>query len=260
MIDSRRRALLYVPLLLAAVPVSAQDVDCSSPPESDLGDAADMAMCGPDERVRPVPVPQSAEPATTAGEPGQADAIDETPFAAAPSLTIPKLTPVTIEIVGELGSKLSKSGDRFPIRLAAPIIIDGVEVVPAGAQGEGEVIHAKKAGALGAGGELVLAARYVMVGGRQLKLRSFKWQEEGEAKDKVNTVNAIAVGSAAAVPLLAFAGFFIKGGQITIPPRTLAVAKTAEDFMPAAEVGMDAGETGSDAPPEAVPGDNDQND
>ncbi|MET0587174.1 MAG: hypothetical protein ABWZ75_01520 [Novosphingobium sp.] len=71
----------------------------------------------------------------------------------------PALTPVSIQILAALGSKVSKSGDTFPIRLAAPVIVDGTVAIPAGAEGMGEVVHAKKGGGIGAAGELVLAAR-----------------------------------------------------------------------------------------------------
>ena len=71
------------------------------------------------------------------------------------------LTPIHIEILADLGSATSHSLDPFPIRLADPIIVDGVEVVAAGSDGQGEVVHAKKSGGSGTPGELVLAARWI---------------------------------------------------------------------------------------------------
>ncbi|MFD2578932.1 hypothetical protein ACFSTD_10665 [Novosphingobium colocasiae] len=59
---------------------------------------------------------------------------------------MPKLTPVTLQIDGALGSRISKTFDRFPIHLYEAIVIDGRTLVPAGASGWGEVVHAKKAG------------------------------------------------------------------------------------------------------------------
>lgn len=65
--------------------------------------------------------------------------------AALPAAIIPALTPVSLRIEQELGSKISHSGDAFRISLALPIVIEGTELVPAGVEGLGEVVHAKRA-------------------------------------------------------------------------------------------------------------------
>lgn len=143
-------------------------------------------------------------------------------------VTVPRLTPVIIEILKPLGSKVSKTGETFPIRLAAPILVDGKEVVPAGTAGMGEVIHAKRSGGMGAAGELVITARYLDVDGRQMPLRSLHWSQSGESR--VNTVNALNVASAASPLPIGLVGFFIGGGQINVAEGARAEAKTAADF------------------------------
>ncbi|MBI1178957.1 MAG: hypothetical protein GC201_00260 [Alphaproteobacteria bacterium] len=143
-------------------------------------------------------------------------------------MTVPALTPVSVEIATTLGSKISKSGDTFPIRLAAPIVVNGKQIVAAGAEGMGEVIHAKKGAGSGAPGELVLAARYVEVDGRRLRLRSLRLAPVG--RSDIGTVNAINVGGAAAGVPIGVIGFFITGGETTVPEGTVAAAKTAESF------------------------------
>jgi hypothetical protein len=115
----------------------------------------------------------------------------------------------------------------FPIRLARSIEVDGVEVVPAGVSGKGQVVHAKKGGMGGSAGELVLAARYLDYGGRRIELRGFSFVEEGDApppqgKDNVGLANLTVV----AVGVL---GLLIGGGNTTIEPGTLAVAKIRND-------------------------------
>ncbi|MBO9670665.1 MAG: hypothetical protein J7485_09130 [Sphingobium sp.] len=167
--------------------------------------------------------------------------------------TISALTPIRIEILTELGSKISKSGDTFPIRLAEPIVVDGHEMVPAGTMGMGEVVHAKKAGGSGAAGELVLAARYLDIGERHLKLRSMRLVPEGNSK--INTVNTLMVATSPTILApVALAGFFINGGQATVPQGTIAEAKIAEAFefpapakesaVPEATPPAEAGKTG----------------
>lgn len=144
-------------------------------------------------------------------------------------LSVPALTPVKLVIRTRLGSRISTSGESFPIVLAEPIVIDGVEVVPAGTEGIGEVVHAKKSGGSGAAGELILAARYLQLGERRLRLRSMHFALAGE--DATGSVNTAAIASAATVPLLGLFGFFVKGKGIDIPEGTQAMAKTAELFQ-----------------------------
>lgn len=194
--------------------------------------------------------------AETAGVSQSAAPVDEAVVASSPSATatpsedgpvVPALTPVSVELLATLGSKISKSGDRFPIRLAAPIAVAGREVVPAGIAGEGEVVHAKSSGGMGAAGELVLAARYVDWNGRRLKLRSLRLAANGDSR--VDTVNTINVASAASPLPVGLVGFFISGGQVTVAQGTIAQAKTAEDFF-SPELAV-AGETAV-APPAAA--------
>jgi hypothetical protein len=142
--------------------------------------------------------------------------------------TIPALTPVSVEILAAVGSKISKTGDSFPIRLAAPIVIDGKEAAPAGATGVGEVVHAKKSGGMGAPGELVLAARFIELGGRRLRLRSLRLVPQG--KSAINRLDGFNAASAASPIPIGLIGFFIQGGQATVAQGTIAEAKTAESF------------------------------
>lgn len=144
------------------------------------------------------------------------------------TVQIPKLTPVLVEILNPLGSATSASLQTFPIRLAAPVEVDGKVVLPAGLTGTGEVVHAKKAGGSGAPGELVLAARFLDVDGRQLRLRSMNLSRTGEGK--IRTVNDLNIAAAVTVPAVALVGFLIKGADVEVPAGSLAEAKLAQDF------------------------------
>ena len=168
-------------------------------------------------------------------EPVVAGEVMAEPVEVAPaSVTIPKLTQIVIEILDPLGSKTSKSLESYRIRLAEPIVVEGVELVPAGAEGQGEVVHAKKAGGMGAAGELVLAARWLDVGGTQMRLRSMELLEIEQGKDRTGTVNTLNVASAASPIPIGLIGFFIGGGNIEIPAGAFASAKLAADFEIAA--------------------------
>jgi hypothetical protein len=146
-----------------------------------------------------------------------------------PVLAIPALTPVEIVVDAELGSKTSTTGQMFPLHLGAAIIVDGKELVPAGTLGEGEIVHAKKAGGSGAPGELVVAARYLQLGGKRLKLRSMRIGLVG--KDAVNGVVAFNAVTAVTPLPIGIIGFAVTGRNVVYPAGTTATAKTAEGFV-----------------------------
>jgi hypothetical protein len=185
------------------------------------------SVAGSQETVPVDPVEQSTaaqdEPAAPDGSPDSAS-----------DVVIPKLTTMVIEILEPLGSKSSTSLQTYRIALREPIVIDGVELVPAGVTGLGEVVHAKKAGGMGAAGELVLAARYLDFEGRQMRLRSMVLAGPPTGKDRIGTVNAINTAGAATLLPISLIGYFIGGGNIEIPAGTLANAKLAADFTIAA--------------------------
>jgi hypothetical protein len=130
---------------------------------------------------------------------------------------------VEIEIDAALSSRSNKPGDMFPLHLAKAIEVDGHVVVPAGAVGQGEVIHAKKAGMSGSAGALILAARFIDFGGQHLRLRSMQMVKRG----KSNEGAAIALGYLGAVGSIAF---LVTGTNTDVAVGSQASAKTAEDF------------------------------
>jgi hypothetical protein len=145
---------------------------------------------------------------------------------ATPCCTLAALTEIEIEVADRVSSKTSRPGDRFAIRLADPIVIDGHVVVPAGTPGVGEVVHAAKAGGAGKAGELILAARYLELDGRRIALRSFRYGRR-QGKDKSGAVNTGNMVAAAVMPAASLIGFLVKGGEVDIPAGTLANAKLA---------------------------------
>lgn len=134
-------------------------------------------------------------------------------------LVIPALTPVKIELVEAVSSKTSVTGAMFKIALQQPISVGGVDLVPAGTPGVGEVVHAKKSGGSGAGGELVIAGRYLDFGGQRIRLRSMMVSSTG--KDQTT----LAMASAQAISFFAFA---IRGKNTDLPAGSIADAKVAE--------------------------------
>ena len=136
------------------------------------------------------------------------------------SATIASGTPVTIEIVDAITSKIAKPGDTFHIRLAQPLIVAGRIAIPAGTTGSGVVIHAAKARAGGKPGELILAARTLNLGNVSVPLRGLHLGGTGADHGDL----ALAMNIAAS-PI----GVLVSGGEKKVPGGTLGIAKIAAD-------------------------------
>ncbi|WP_373489232.1 hypothetical protein [Blastomonas sp.] len=148
---------------------------------------------------------------------------------------IPALMSVAIRITSSLDSKTATTGTCFPIALAEPILVDGVEIIPAGATGLGQVVHAAKARAGGKGGELILAARFISHNGHIVPLRSFELKKAG--KDHLDAALAASV----ALPM---AGYLFSGGNVQVAEGTVALAKVRHTVhIPRADAGQ--GDDGS---------------
>ena len=148
------------------------------------------------------------------------------PAAAAPAIIqggeahIPAKTVIEIEITQAISSKTSNFGDRFTLKLAAPVMIDGKTVLPAGLVGQGEVTHVGKTGRGGQSGELIVNARFLQCGDMQIPLGHFHRGAVG----RDNTAAAFAV--ATVVP---FGQLLVSGHDVTIPAGTTGTAQINED-------------------------------
>ncbi|KRA59815.1 hypothetical protein ASD79_09735 [Caulobacter sp. Root655] len=150
------------------------------------------------------------------------------PVAAAPTIAPQVLlagTIVELEITQSVGSKISKRGDRFGIRLVEDLRLAGVVILAAGAEGEGEVTHAAPSKMGGGGGELMLAARFLDRDGVRVPLKAFKVGASGRNNSEASLVVAMVAGPFA---------LFIHGGEVLIPSGTVANAKLAVDLAPPA--------------------------
>lgn len=145
------------------------------------------------------------------------------PTEAAPA--IPAGIPVFIEIAEPLASSTHKRGDIFAITLAEPLLLDGVERLPRGTRGTGQIIHAAAARGGGAPGELLIAARTLETAQGPLLLRGFKLGASGDDNSGMAIGVSIAAGPFA---------MFIRGREIVIPAGTRGAAKTKAAPAPTA--------------------------
>jgi hypothetical protein len=150
-----------------------------------------------------------------------------TPAATPAPRALPAGTVIELSLTKAVGSKTSKRGDRFGIRLAQDLKLDGMVVLPAGTEGEGEVVHAAPGKMGGGPGELLLAARFLDRDGVRVPLKALKMGSAG----KNNVDNAMLVSMVAGPFAL-----FVQGGEVVVPAGTIANAKLAADLSaPAAQ-------------------------
>lgn len=183
--------------------------------------------------------------ADTMGDPGvagQAPALPAEVAVAGPGFTLPAGTELVFEMGEGVTSKTAMRGDRFALRLADEVRLDGQLLIPAGTPAMGEVVHADRARAGGQAGELILAARYLEWDGRQLPLSAFR---PGIGKNRTNT----ALGVTLAVGVV---GFLVRGGDIEMPAGGLITAKLREAALLAA-VPEPAAPVAAAEPAEAAP-------
>ena len=163
----------------------------------------------------PCSAQESPLPATTAAT--------EVPAAAPPPppacCELPEGTLLVLEILDPISSARAKRGDAFRLRVQEDVSVGGVVLLAAGTEGVGEIVHAEPSRGGGKPGELILAARRLQVGDRDVKLRGFKLG--GAGKDTSGVAMGVAVG------IGPFA-HFIHGKEIEIPALTAGIAKLAE--------------------------------
>lgn len=146
------------------------------------------------------------------------------PAAASPTgcCTLTDGSPVELEIADVLNTMTLKRGDRFRIRVHAPVSVAEGIVLPAGVEGMGEVVHVEPGRASGKAAELILAARYLDYRGQQVKLRGMKLSTSGSNRTGMVAGVSVAIGVFAA---------FIHGGNIEIPADTVVTAKIGETLQ-----------------------------
>jgi hypothetical protein len=203
--------------------------------------AAAMSACVSGAAAQPV-TPPPTEPASQPPVQTVAPAPASAPLAVS-ALHLAANTPVRIELADAVSSKGRVRGDKFAIKLAAPIVVDGQTIAPAGATGVGEVVYAEAGSGGGAPGKLVLAARYIDVGAVRIHLKAFNLASGGESNFREMQV---------AAEFLSVGVMFIDGHDVVYPIGTRAGAKVAEDVdlpvLPAA-----APELATQAPPSPAP-------
>ena len=139
-------------------------------------------------------------------------------------------TEVPLRLLEELttGGKKLRVGQRFRMETSAPVLVQGVVVIPAGSPAVGEITDVRNKGMWGKSGRLVARVLSVTVNGRQIRMTG-GFDDKGVA----GGVGAVAVSAIVFLP----AGFFMTGTSAKVPVGAAVKGFIDEDVqlaMPAA--------------------------
>jgi hypothetical protein len=125
--------------------------------------------------------------------------------AAGTAYTVPTGTKVTIMTVDSINSETTKAGSTFVAILDQPIIHNGIEVAPKGADVRGRIANVNEAGRVAGAAELGLELTQVYVNGIPYAMVTSEYTEVGENRAG-QTVRRAGVGAAAGAVIGAIAG------------------------------------------------------
>jgi hypothetical protein len=121
------------------------------------------------------------------------------------SIVLPAGTSLEVTVDQTVSSKTNNAGDQFAASVAAPVVVNGKQVIPRGASITGTVTNAKSAGRFKGNAELSLTLGSVRVGGRDYELQSSTFTEATGSRGKRTAVTT-GVGAAAGAVIGAIAG------------------------------------------------------
>jgi hypothetical protein len=99
-------------------------------------------------------------------------------------------TKIMVTADQSVSSKTSNPGDHFDASLAAPINVDGKEVIPSGAKASGTVTDAKSAGKFNGNAAITVTLSSITVRGREYSVSTSSITEAGKGRGKRTAVGA----------------------------------------------------------------------
>lgn len=132
--------------------------------------------------------------------------------AASTGFTIPTGAKITIRMIDSVNSETNKVGDTFIATLDEPLLQEGLEVVPRGADVRGRIANINEAGRIAGSAQLGLELTQIIVNGIQYSLQTSEYAEKAEGRGGQTAKRAgIGAGIGAAIGAIAGGG---KGAAI----------------------------------------------
>lgn len=139
-------------------------------------------------------------------EPPQAPVVPATIKEPEPEpLVVPAGTTLSVRLGAPLSSKTSKPGETFPVTISTPIKVGGKTAIPAGADGMGQVLDAKKQGAFKGEAALAVTLTSITVNGHSYPVETSAFMQQVKGKGK-RTAKAVGGGAGAGALIGGIAG------------------------------------------------------
>ena len=135
------------------------------------------------------------------------------------TITITRDTPVHLMVLNEVSTKDHQAGHRFRLRVDKPVMIDGVQAIPAGATAWGELTDAERSGNVGKSGSLTARLSHIDLNGVRIPI------EGGTTADGKSGKGETILGVLAMGPL----GLFAKGNNAKIKAGERMTAFVQQD-------------------------------
>src|SRR5690242_9778349 len=119
--------------------------------------------------------------------------------------TIPTGSKIVIRMIDSINSEKNKVGDQFIATLDEPVSLDGIEVIPKGADVRGRIANLSGAGRLAGSAELGLELTEVIVNGIPYSVTTSEYEQVGEGRGK-QTAERAAIGAGLGALIGAIAG------------------------------------------------------
>ncbi|UYY76235.1 hypothetical protein [Sphingomonas sp. R1] len=143
---------------------------------------------------------------------------------APPAHRLPGGMAVRLMVLKEVNSRDAKPGDRFRLRVDAPVVVDGATVIPVGATAWGEIIGTKDTGAVGGKGRLSARLLYVETPDGHIALSG---AQDREGKGNTGGVVLSVIG-------FGLLGLLNKGGNALLKAGDILIGIVEEPSAPSA--------------------------
>jgi hypothetical protein len=121
------------------------------------------------------------------------------------SIVLPAGTALQVTVDQTVSSKDNNAGDKFAASVAAPVVVDGKQVVAKGASASGRVSDAKSAGRFRGNAELSITLTSLTVDGKDYDVKTSTYTEKTGSRGK-RTALGTGIGAAAGAAIGAIAG------------------------------------------------------
>jgi hypothetical protein len=165
-------------------------------------------------------------------------------------VTVPAGTRISIRTIDAIDSTQSQVGDRFQASLEEPLLVNGEEIVPKGADVYGRLTQSKSSGTFAGQSQLGLELTGIVVNGRTVPIVTGAYEVSGKsrtASTAKRTIGGAAVGSiigaiagggkGAAIGAGVGGGVgagsevITKGDQVKVPSETLLDFELQQDAL-----------------------------